>query len=241
MSTQHINQFKVGEWACGPCSIAHSLGKDVTEVKDIILELIQTPSWKYNGKQKAYSGDGGIAAYDIVKYVNTKYDKNLTLTFLDRHVKKEDDKIVEEEKGIDYVKRVHSILKEALTKEHKPIIEIRSFVVKPDGWDYKWFCTIGHFNVIDSVQEELGENEHGFSYKFVDSLTGKLEHGYLYFEKYRNYAATRDFHVDDAGNEQWEWINEYPYMVAVTPNIHLNTQEYPFQARVITVLKAIMS
>lgn len=229
--TKLIKQTEIGSWACGPCSIAHSLGKEVGEVKDIILELIQTPSWKYDGKKKAYSSDNGITADDIVTFINKKYGKNFSLVFLDR---------VKEEKGIDFVRRIYNTLKEELKKDHKPIIEIRSFVVTPKKWDYKWYCTIGHFNVIESVQPELEENAYGFSYKFIDSLTGQIEHGYLYFEKYRNYSATKGFTVNALGEEEWQWLTDYPYMVVITPNIHLNTEDYPFQARVITVLKSIM-
>ena len=236
-----ISQGKIGNMACGPCAIAHALKKDSAEVKDIILDLLQTQSEKYKekehgGKRMMYSAQDGMVIDDIQMYLAKKYSLTFNLCFLNKN---------DEEKSNAFVHRIHKILRETTLSEYKSIVEIRSFVVKPcvnadESWDYKWYSTLGHFNVIYEVPETLEEGALGFQYKFIDSLTGKIEHGYLYHEKYRDYHATRDFTVDVLGEEHWQWLTKFPYLVPITPNIHLNTETLPYQARTITVLKSIL-
>lgn len=236
-----ISQGNIGNMACGPCAIAHALKKDIGEVKDIILDLLQTQSEKYKekehgGKRMMYSAQDGMVIDDMQIYLAKKYHLTFNLCYLNRN---------DNEKSNAFVHRIHKILLKATVSEYKPIVEIRSFVVKPcvnedESWDYKWFSTLGHFNVIAEVPEAIDDHALGFQYKFIDSLTGKLEFGYLYHEKYRDYHATRDFTVDVLGKEHWQWVTKYPYLIAITPNIHLNTEKLPYQARTITVLKSIL-
>lgn len=223
---------------CGACSIVHSLGLKKEEVDCIISDLKQIDSVK-NKNQKAF-GDHGIHLEDIVTYVNKKYTMKWALYFLDRH---------EIESYSIYVRRVYDILKNA----HRPIIEIRTFVAKGyaldrmiehiPGYatlsiDYKWFNHGGHFHVVESVQEEINEWDIGFSYRFIESITGKVETGYIYFEKYHKYTAYKDY---DALNEKgfYEWHSGYPFMLVITPNINCGSG-YDFYHRKVTILRAIV-
>lgn len=242
LKDQVLHQQEIGQMACGPCSIVHSLSKKSEDVVSLILKCIETPSKKYEGKQMMYTGKGGMTSDDIVTVVKDLYDIQMKATFLNRTGDpKSNAKKIKGEQGCKFVKRIHTLLKDALTKSHLPIVEIRSFVCEPQKWTYEWFCTMGHFHTIIEVQDQLMENSLGFTYKFKESLTGEIMDGYLYFNPYgEGYAATRDFTVDINGKEIWQWLDDFPYLEVVAP-IHLETDRCPYQARVVTVLKTLIS
>ena len=228
-----VTQTEIGDWACGPCSIANSLGLEDIGAKDIILKMIQEPSMKYGKHRMMYTSEGGVCAEDIVHYISKYYGETFHCILLNRNL---------DEKGYAYVKRIHTQLKDSLEKRHRPILEIRSFVIKPTlEWEYKWFCTIAHFNVLVGVQESLEDEALGFTYTYTDSITGGTHTGFLVFDQFRNFSATGKFTVDANGKEEWEWLDEYPFMIAHAPHIQLETKNYPHQTRVITVLKNVIT
>ena len=220
---------------CGACSIVHSLGLRKEDMDLIISDLKQKSSVK-NRKQKAF-GKHGIHIEDIVAYVNEKYTMKWALYFLNRH---------EIEEYPTYVHRIYDILKNA----HRPIIEIRTFVAKGDSFqsidrtpgettfviDYKWFDYGAHFHVVESVQEILNEGDLGFSYRSIESVTGKVETGYIYFEKYSKYSAFKDYSFSHLRNS-YEWVSGHPFMLVIAPSIDTSGKDCDFYHRTITILR----
>lgn len=221
---------------CGPCAIVHSLNLERKERDKIISDLKSMTSTK-NITKKAFTEEYGVYIEDIIAYSNYKYRVNWKLNFLN---------MKDEEEKSSYVRRIYELLKNS----HKPIIEIRAFVAlacdlkKIDKnandetrlwFEYRWFNSGAHFHVVESVQETLNENDLGFSYRFIESMTGKVETGYIYFEQYKKYTAFRDHHMTE--DPQWQWLSGTPFMLVITPSIEIG--ETKFYQRKVVVLRAI--
>jgi hypothetical protein len=98
----------------------------------------------------------------------------------------------------------------------------------------------GHFVVIVELQPKLLDNDKQFGFRYVDSLTGKIESAHVALEQARPFSATRSFAVARDGSLEWQWVEGYPYLVVTAPSLRLSTDKEPWQARTIIVLRHVV-
>jgi hypothetical protein len=99
-----------------------------------------------------------------------------------------------DERPVDYVRRVYTGLKRSLGDGFPPVLILRMFTAqdepsKPGG--RFWKEVYGHFICIVGLPEKLEPDALGFSFRFADAGDGKVEEGYFYDEQYRSCDVPR--------------------------------------------------
>lgn len=236
-----VDQRSINEFACGPCCIVNSIthsepgagltvqhldGESGAEKARFIID-------RYGSRASASHDDSvringrftGMSPEDLVLTFNEILDDggcemNVAGAFLNRRP---------DESIQGNLTRVHSLIRGALDAGLPPLFSVRAFVARQKEGDSAplWHALTTHYVVIDSVQDELRPNESAFSFQYLDSFTGQRELGYIYAEEARNFTAA----MGDA--EHWEWLNNRPFPLVLSPSLRLKTQEQEFQARTI--------
>jgi hypothetical protein len=236
-----LTQAEVGENACGPCALINSLSRGDDQLKrllerlpgktshDKLRQLIKDygskPSEEYKGKKPRYQEASGITWVDMRHFVSDLFaDRDLGPiqgSYLDRDKK---------EPLADHLQRVHRLLARSLAAGFPPVLSIRSFYAKDQGKEFRWEGLHGHWVTLVEIPKELAENEKGFRFGYADSVTGKVEYGYVYYDEARSFAAAK-------GNaEKWEWLHDRPFLCITAPSLRLLTQTAPWSARTVIIL-----
>ncbi|MBC7816120.1 MAG: hypothetical protein IAG10_04395 [Planctomycetaceae bacterium] len=243
-----IKQENLGDMACAPCAILNmaasgsekmqpcvaALSGNTSEqrVRALIDKYGSKQSTTYVDKRNRYTAQHGVALQELPDMVNDFLASKSTIQvaggFLDRN---------KDESSEKHLRRVWDVLRKSLDAGVPPIIELRSFVARPSGSEFKWEGLMGHFVVVVELDPVVLEGEKGFRFRFADSYTGKIETGYAHAEEIRNFSATRKFSVTPEGVEQYEWITDYPYLLVNAPSLRLLTQKEPWHARTTIVLR----
>lgn len=236
-----VKQARLGENACGPCAVVNALlhaagpyrgimgtieGESPhAKAEDLIRRFSSTPSEAYDGEM-AYAPERGITWVDLAVCLNTLLAGRgippLENSFLDRH---------KDEALDEHVRRIHHLLAESIRKGMPVVTSIRSFAPKQrDDGKHEWAGLHGHYITILSVQERVADGEMGFRFTYSDSFTGKIETGYAFADKARNFTAAK------GDGKQWEWVPDRPFLLITAPTLRLGTQKQPWHLRTIITL-----
>lgn len=243
-----VRQEKIGDMACGPCAVCNMIAWGSQDLRQCGATLPgETPdqrasaliekygsraSMTYLKGRNRYTAEHGIVAEDLCGFINDFLGEHGTVRVQGDYL----DRTKDEPPG-DHLRRVHSLLSKSLKDGVPPIVDLRSFVARPAGWDYKWEGLMGHFVAVIGIDPAIEEGESGFRFRYADSYTGLIETAHVHVERARNFSATRAFSVSPDGMEQWEWITDYPYLVVTSPSLRLLTQKEPWHARTMIVLR----
>jgi len=246
-----VSQQELGRMACGPCAIYHSLangGDDLKKIakglhgetaeeriRAIIKDYGSRPSKVYPLNRHRYLPSEGVPSEDLAQMMSECLTENGSTKAVGIYPNRE-----KNETGENHLRRVHQLLKKSLEAGVPPIVEFRSFAARAVGEKYKWFGLMGHFVVILDVAPVLPEGHKGFTFKYADSYTGKVEHGFLHLEGTSDFSATRKLSVSDNGTETWEWVTDYPYLKVTAPSLRLLEGKEPWHARTMVVLRYLI-
>ncbi len=236
-----LPQKEVGAWACGPCAFVNMLSQGKPELRTVLNELAgeslvekvekliatvgKKPSISYPGKTLFVEKEGmsctdlGVFSNLILKE-HTKVE--LASGFLDRGNAETLDA---------HLHRVHATFRKSLDQGVPLILSFRSFAPQWNEKEekYLWTGLSGHFVTVVEVQEDLRENEKGFSFQFIDPFTGRREFGYAAIDEARNFTAAK-------GNaERWEWKTNRPFLLVTAPSLRLQTAEQDWFLRTIII------
>jgi hypothetical protein len=241
-----LNQKHIGESACGPCSVINALAWGDQALRRRLAELpgdtlqakvqgiIDTfgpkPSVAYEGKSRYRAADG-MTWLDVPPFFNDALQgsgKSVTGAYMDRGAGESLDA---------HLRRVHGRLKRSIDAGVPVVTSLRSFAPKFNEQDekYLWEGLHGHWVTIVAVSDEPADNQKGFTFKYADPGTGRVEHGYLWYDEARNFTAARG----DA--QKWEWLPNRPFLLVTAPSLRLNTQRQPWHLRTIVTLNYVVT
>lgn len=243
------SQKNIGDMACGPCALYNALNHGHQELRKVASELSgrnhdqriqslirkhgQQPSEIYQKKQARYTAKGGITVEDLPGFVRDTLGVDSGYRVAADYLNRRD----KESQG-QHLLRVHRLLRQSIRDGFPPIVEVRSFAAqKNKAGEYEWNGLLGHFIAITRVPEQLADADKGFSFQFADSDTGKIAHGYIHMEEARNFTAVRAFSVSEKGEDQWQWVTDYPYLLVQAPSLRLLTQKEPWHHRTLIILR----
>jgi hypothetical protein len=242
-----VSQRKIGEMACGPCSLLNALkfgGKaereavedidgedDDARVKTLIEEYGRGPSDIYPDRAR-YREKGGMADLELLGMVNELLRDAELPPVIGRAL----DRTKVEAPGT-HLRQVHKTLRRSLDAGFPPIVILRSFVIKPaekpkKGEDsYVWWGQSGHWVAVVDLPEELEDGELSFVMKVADPWTGRTQQCFIHEEQFRNFTAAKG---DD---RKWVWPTvPQPYLIATMPALALGTKDSPWFLRTNVVL-----
>jgi hypothetical protein len=242
-----VSQKRIGEMACGPCSLLNALkfgGKaeraaveeiegddDDERVKAIIEEYGRGPSDIYPDRPR-YRDKGGMADLELLGMVNDF----LSDAELPPVVGGPLDRTKEEAPGV-HLRQVHRKLRRSLDAGFPPIVILRSFIIKSKekpkkGEDaFVWWGQSGHWMTVVDLPEELEEGDLSFVMRVVDPWTGRTQQCFIHEEQFRNFTAAKG---DD---RKWVWPTvPQPYLIATMPALALGTKGSPWYLRTNIVL-----
>lgn len=140
------------------------------------------------------------------------------------------------EPSFEYLRRIHRLLSESLSKRIPVIASVESYAAHEyeDLANLHWKGSYSHAILITSVPRDLKPFQKGFTFTFVDSLRGTIEQGYVYIEDIREFQAGRrrgsDFH----------WANGSPFLLVILPSLGLATEQEPQNHRTIITLSYLI-
>lgn len=244
---QIVSQKRIGEMACGPCSLLNALrfgGKaeraavaeiegddDDARVKTIIEEYGRGPSDIYPDRAR-YREKGGMADLELLGMVNDFLKDAELRTVAGSPL----DRTKEEAPGV-HLRQIHQKLRRSLDAGFPPIVILRSFVVKSaekpkkgeDPW--VWWGQSGHWMAVVDLPKELEEGELSFLMRVADPWTGKTQQCFIHEEQFRNFTAAKG---DD---RKWTWPTvPQPYLIATIPSLGLGTKGHTWYLRTNVVL-----
>jgi hypothetical protein len=239
-----------GGWACYPSAVYNSLANGSSVARDRVadlpgetdLERVQfltseygsKPSTSYAGTRSRYSVDKGITAEDALELFADALPEAAGFTvrgeYLDR---------IEGEGWGDHLLRVHGMLNSSLTREFPPVLMFRAFAAKTpqEAEAESWHGLFGHAVALLQIQKSVEAEDAGFWIRFADSTSGKIEHGFVYAERNQNFTATREFELSEDGTLNWNWISDFPYLLAQAPSLSLLTEREPWNVRTTVTLQ----
>lgn len=250
-----ISQIDIGNNACAPCAIYNSLANGSPECRAVCLKLVGDrpedrirnlissyglkPSESYSATRLRYTDENGMSADDQLLFFNEILSDsglpNAAASYLDRK---------KDEPSSSHLRRVHSMFVESLDAGMPPIVEFRSFAARPPGLveklrggGHKWHGLAGHSVALVEIQPELRDDDSGFWCRYADSASGQVESAFVHVEQVRDFVATKQFTVTDKGEEVWDWVSDYPYLLITAPTQLLNTQVEPGHVRTIITLR----
>jgi formylglycine-generating enzyme required for sulfatase activity len=192
--------------ACGPCALLNALkfggpaeraaaaripgSGDFARVRNLIATYRSQQAVKKGPPNPAYKcdADGSCALGALSKMTwDTLGLRTVNCPNLDR---------ANDERPVDYVHRVYIWIERSLEDGFPPVVDIHKFAVqdepaKPDG--RSWKNSYGHFVCIVGLPEKLGPEALGFSFLFADAGDGRVEEGYFYADRYRNFGDLADY------------------------------------------------
>jgi hypothetical protein len=243
-----VSQQALGDMACGPCALYNAFAQGSPELRDLayrlpgdtptdrVRSLIQRYGSKasetYRGTRTRFTPVHGLASADGLALANDWLEDYQLARVWGDYLERAKD-----ETGNQHLRRVHALCKGSLAAGLPPVLELRSFAARPYGKDYRWDALAGHLVALVEIQPALAEGEKGFSFRFADSLSGRVEFGYLHLEEARSFAATKRFTVSAQGKEQWEWLAGFPYLQVTAPSLRLLTDREPWHARTTITLR----
>lgn len=208
---------------CGPASILNLLRFSRPELQAIEPQLVgatdavrmrflvdryfrNRPSVVYPGQKRW--GVHGIQSADLFTGLNELLEENgvpeLRATYLDRE---------EEEAESDHLGRIHEMIADSLENGVKPILSVRSFVVrhrddKGPAWESGW-----HHNVVIREIEEP-KDETGFALKALDPFRGKEVSLYVHVE-----GGGQSFRALKGIHESGTWLDGRPFLQVLAPDL----------------------
>jgi hypothetical protein len=140
------------------------------------------------------------------------------------------------ETSFAYLRRIHQYLSESLLRKIPVVATVESYAAYEykDNPSLKWKGAYSHSIVITSIPRALAPYEKGFAFRFVDSLHGAIEQGYVYTEDAREFQAVR------RTGSGFEWISGSPFLLVILPSLGLATELEPSNNRTIMTLSYII-
>lgn len=231
-----LDQMAVSKIGCGPTAILHSLrfgndarraafdavpGDGAEKIKLIMDVHARKPSGEYQ-KGERLRGDG-IACRDLTDMMNEVLaEAKLPAVegiFLNRE---------KHETPEALLRRVHGRMARSLEAGVPVIVSLRTFAAQPDrkkADGYSWHGLHGHYIVVTRIPRELSEFDRGFPFTYLNSDPGKMESGYIYAETVRGFCAIR------GNDEDFEWLEDSPFLLITAPKLKMKTQNQPWWAR----------
>lgn len=240
--TPVVAQTKIGDKACGPCSVLNALkwggrhersavkelpgGNDLDRVRELISNYGAVPS-EVNKNRPRYREKGGMTYQELLAMTQDVLAdaglKPVTGAFFDRQ---------ENDAPKAHLRRVYDQLRTSLDAGFPPMVIIRSFAPgkpekpKKDGDGFVWNGLYGHWVAVVGLPDELPEGAFGFTVQLADSWTGQVQEGYVYEEQFRNFTAAKG---DDL---KWEWPKTpRPFLLITLPGLSLGMADTPWYLR----------
>ena len=227
-----INQDKVGKNTCGTCAFVHSLsliknsklldglkGNDYVEKAKHFLEKYgSVQSGKYKNRA-VYREKDGICDTDLLMIVN----RFMKSTGSDE-VKGSLVLRGEQESPENFVKRFNALLKKSIEKGFYPIVSVRALAAEysEKSKKYLWNNKGGHWVTVSKVGA-LSPDNLGFTFNFLDSISGRELQGYCSVNLHRKAVVNISFEVDENNKEKWQWVSNSRTLELYSPGMPIGT------------------